>query len=60
MAQLDDMEKRMLKGGSLFKGEPGLSDERWAFWKQRFQELGGQVEDQELKQKIGKVVEKMA
>ena len=60
MAELDDMEKRMLKGGSLFKGEPGLSDERWAFWKQRFQELGGQVEDQELKQKIDKVVEKMA
>lgn len=58
--ELDDMEKRMLKGGSLFKGESGLSDERWGFWRDRFRELGGQVEDEGLKEKINKVVEKMA
>lgn len=51
----------MLKGGSLFKGgKSGLSDERWAFWKDRFKELGGQVEDQALKEKVDKVVEQMA
>lgn len=60
MDQLDEMEKRMLKGGSKFQGEPGLSDERWSFWRDRFRELGGQVEDEALKAKIDKVVQKMA
>lgn len=60
MGELDPMEKRMLKGGSKFEGEPGLSDERWQFWRTRFAELGEQVEDEALKAKLEKVVKKMA
>jgi hypothetical protein len=36
--QLDETEKRMTKGGPLWKGESGLSTERWRFWGKRFRE----------------------
>lgn len=32
-------EAQMFKGGSLFGGEPGLSNERWEFWISKFREL---------------------
>lgn len=37
--ELNEAEKRMLKPGKLFEGEPGFSEKRWAFWKQRLEEL---------------------
>ncbi|KAI1337629.1 hypothetical protein F5Y15DRAFT_417772 [Xylariaceae sp. FL0016] len=37
---LDERQKRMLRGGELFKGPSGLSGDRWAFWTTRFGELG--------------------
>ncbi|KAI0147713.1 hypothetical protein GGR57DRAFT_475667 [Xylariaceae sp. FL1272] len=38
--QLDETQQRMLKGGDLWKGESGLTVERWTFWGQRFARLG--------------------
>lgn len=38
-ADLTDGEKRAFSGGSLWTGIPGLSTERWGFWKRRLSEV---------------------
>lgn len=55
--QLTDVEKRMLKGGPLFEGEPGLSEKRWAFWQQRVEDLAKQAESEEARAKANKTLE---
>ncbi|KAI0445737.1 hypothetical protein F4803DRAFT_507137 [Xylaria telfairii] len=37
--QLDEAQQRMLKGGALWKGQSGLTVERWKFWGERFGKL---------------------
>ncbi|KAK6065595.1 hypothetical protein SCUP234_12483 [Seiridium cupressi] len=44
-----EAEAQMFKGGALFDGEPGLSDERWKFWISRFRELADQTTTDEAK-----------
>ncbi len=39
--QLDEADRRALKGGALWKDKSGLTADRWAFWGKRF---GEQVE----------------
>jgi len=41
--QLDETQKRMTKGGALWKGESGLTADRWRFWGKRFREQAGKA-----------------
>lgn len=58
--ELSKVDKNALAGGKLFDGEPGLSQERWAFWKQRLETLasGDHVSDA-VKAKAQKAVDEM-
>ncbi|KAI1425631.1 hypothetical protein F5Y12DRAFT_746869 [Xylaria sp. FL1777] len=38
--RLDEAQRRSLRGGELWRGESGLTADRWAFWGTRFRELG--------------------
>lgn len=59
-AAVDEQEARSLRGGKLFEGkQPGLSQERWQFWRARLEQLGAEVESGDLKQKVDKAVEVM-
>ncbi|OTB04273.1 hypothetical protein M426DRAFT_165790 [Hypoxylon sp. CI-4A] len=40
---LSDELRRVLRGGSLYKGEPGLRLDRWRFWIGRFREEAGRT-----------------
>ncbi|CZT22747.1 uncharacterized protein RCC_08452 [Ramularia collo-cygni] len=40
---IGDGEKQILAAGELFQGDPGLSLERWCFWRRRFGVLRGNV-----------------
>ncbi|KAH8198064.1 hypothetical protein TruAng_007788 [Truncatella angustata] len=42
-----DAEAQMFKGGSLFDGQPGLSNKRWSFWASRFEELAKKASTEE-------------
>lgn len=58
--QLDAMERRALKPGKLFEsGEPGLSDERWRFWRERMGVMGAGAGSGGLKERAQKAVERM-
>ena len=58
--QLEAMEERALKPGQLFAtGKPGLSDERWRFWRERIGALAGSAGSGQLKERAQKVVDKM-
>ncbi|KAG9251462.1 uncharacterized protein F5Z01DRAFT_692216 [Emericellopsis atlantica] len=57
--ELDEEEKRMFKAGQLFEaGEPGLTQKRWDFWRQRIETLSGAA-DSDVKSKTDKTVETM-
>ncbi|KAI2467807.1 hypothetical protein F4781DRAFT_400724 [Annulohypoxylon bovei var. microspora] len=47
---LSDVLRRSYKGGSLFKGEPGLTLERWLFWANRFTEEAEYTKTKEAKE----------
>ncbi|KAI0129047.1 hypothetical protein BJ170DRAFT_623816 [Xylariales sp. AK1849] len=47
--QLDETEARMYQGGSLFKGNSGLNEERWVFWITRFRDLAEKTTTEEVK-----------
>lgn len=47
--ELSDDLRRMLKGGSLFQGGPGLRLERWLFWMKRFREEAQKTSTEEAK-----------
>ncbi|KAK7220966.1 hypothetical protein V2G26_008969 [Clonostachys chloroleuca] len=55
--ELDDTQKRTLKGGKLFGGEPGLNKERWTFWQQRVEELSSKTDNEDAKTKAQKTLE---
>ncbi|CAG9943800.1 unnamed protein product [Clonostachys rosea f. rosea IK726] len=55
--ELDDTQKRTLKGGKLFGGEPGLNKERWTFWQQRLEELSSKTQNEDAKTKAQKTLE---
>ncbi|POR35209.1 Putative oxidoreductase [Tolypocladium paradoxum] len=58
--QLDAMEQRALKPGKLFEnGKPGLSDERWRFWRERMGVMGAGAGSGELKERAQRAVERM-
>ncbi|PNY23326.1 Uncharacterized protein TCAP_06734 [Tolypocladium capitatum] len=58
--QLDAMEQRALKAGTLFEGgKPGLSDERWQFWRERMGVLGAEAGSGELRERAQRAVERM-
>jgi Protein of unknown function (DUF3632) len=46
---LDEYEKRVTMGGSLYNGEVGLCRERWQFWKLRFSEVKDEVDEEVAK-----------
>lgn len=48
--KLREDEERMYRGGSLFKGKPGINADRWAFWIKRFREEGAKADADEVKQ----------
>lgn len=48
--ELSDEFRRILMGGSLFSGEPGLRPERWAFWIKRFNEEAENTGSEEAKE----------
>ncbi|XXG96908.1 hypothetical protein Hte_003199 [Hypoxylon texense] len=48
--ELSDESRRVLRGGSLFRGEPGLRPERWAFWIKRFNEEAQNTSSEEAKE----------
>ncbi|KAI1781273.1 hypothetical protein F4818DRAFT_398578 [Hypoxylon cercidicola] len=48
--ELSDELRRILRGGSLFSGEPGLRPERWAFWTKRFNEEAENTSTKEAKE----------
>ncbi|KAH7040615.1 uncharacterized protein B0I36DRAFT_311095 [Microdochium trichocladiopsis] len=41
---LGDDDKRLLRAGPLYKGGPGLSSDRWLFWKTRLDEVADKKE----------------
>ncbi|KAK7935727.1 hypothetical protein PG985_001222 [Apiospora marii] len=47
--QLDDTDKRMFAAGSLFRGEPGYTPERWTFWSRRLREEAEKCWSDEVK-----------
>ncbi|KAI1101796.1 hypothetical protein F4804DRAFT_314912 [Jackrogersella minutella] len=46
---LSDELRRLLRGGSLYKGAPGLTLERWSFWAKRFTEAAENTATKEAK-----------
>lgn len=57
---LDSMEQRALKAGSLLDGgKPGLSGERFRFWRERIGVLGASAGSGALKEKAQEAVETM-
>ena len=58
--RLEAMEERALKPGQLFSsGKPGLSDERWRFWRERIGVLAGTAGSGQLKERAQAAVDKM-
>ncbi|KHO01789.1 uncharacterized protein MAM_00790 [Metarhizium album ARSEF 1941] len=58
--QLDAMEKRALKTGSLLKIETsGLSNDRWNFWRERLGVLGAGAGSGAAKEKAQRALDKM-
>ncbi|KAI1801468.1 hypothetical protein F4811DRAFT_534547 [Daldinia bambusicola] len=47
--ELSNENRRLLKGGSLFHGEPGLRLDRWSFWTRRFKEEAEKTRTQEAR-----------
>ncbi|KAI0518323.1 hypothetical protein F5B22DRAFT_645087 [Xylaria bambusicola] len=47
--QLDEAQRRLLKGGGLWKDKSGLTPDRWAFWGKRFEEQGNKATSPEAK-----------
>ncbi|KAI0472257.1 hypothetical protein F4859DRAFT_98343 [Xylaria cf. heliscus] len=47
--QLDETQKRVLKGGALWKGKSGLTADRWKFWGKRFREQAENATRQDAK-----------
>src|SRR6266566_5183426 len=45
-----DAKDQSLRTGTLFPGPPGVSLERWQFWKKRFGELGAQLGNEAKKE----------
>lgn len=43
---LDEAQKRSLRGGELWAGLPGLNTERWGFWRRRLAEVRASVTTQ--------------
>lgn len=57
---LDDADARSLKTGKLLGDvKPGLSNERWVFWRERLTELGKSGSNDALKDKVNRVVKLM-
>jgi hypothetical protein len=57
---LDDADARSLKTGKLLPDvKPGLSDERWTFWRERLAELSKGASNDALKEKVERVVKLM-
>ncbi|KAI1139945.1 hypothetical protein F5Y05DRAFT_336634 [Hypoxylon sp. FL0543] len=48
---ISDEKRRMLRGGSLFKGEPGLGLKRWSFWTERFIEEAEKTGSKDAKER---------
>ncbi|KAI0181245.1 hypothetical protein GGR52DRAFT_25391 [Hypoxylon sp. FL1284] len=48
--QLTDELRRVLRGGPLYAGPPGLTPERWAFWAARFGEEAANARSEEAKE----------
>jgi hypothetical protein len=44
-----EKEAQMFRGGPLFDGEPGLTNERWIFWISRFEELANKTSTEAAK-----------
>lgn len=51
--RLDEAQQRMLKGGGLWKGQSGLTVDRWTFWGDRFSKLAEKATRQEAKDLAG-------
>jgi hypothetical protein len=47
--ELSEQDRRMFKGGPLFKGPSGYSAERWSFWIKRFGEESSKVGSEEAR-----------
>ncbi|OTB16237.1 hypothetical protein K445DRAFT_97872 [Daldinia sp. EC12] len=47
--ELSNENRRLLKGGSLFHGEPGLRLDRWSFWTRRFKEEAEKTSTEEAR-----------
>ncbi|KAI1481379.1 hypothetical protein F4774DRAFT_48888 [Daldinia eschscholtzii] len=47
--ELSSENRRLLKGGSLFHGEPGLRLDRWSFWTRRFKEEAEKTSTEEAR-----------
>ncbi|KAI8960015.1 hypothetical protein F5Y11DRAFT_283744 [Daldinia sp. FL1419] len=48
--ELSNESRRVLRGGSLFHGEPGLRLERWSFWTRRFREQAEKTSTKEARE----------
>lgn len=58
--ELSKVDKNALAAGKLFGGEPGLTWERWTFWRQRLEKLAGGDEVSDAgKAKAQKAVDEM-
>lgn len=55
--KLDEAAQRSLRGGELTKAGPGLSIERWAFWKARLEELGRGEGGEKAEGVVGEMIE---
>lgn len=55
----DSTETRAYVGGDLIPATNGLNLERWGFWKRRFAEVRGVVQDQAAKEAVGQALEVM-
>ncbi|KAI1368229.1 hypothetical protein F5Y08DRAFT_11401 [Xylaria arbuscula] len=48
--QLDEAQRRVSKGGALWKDKCGLTPDRWAFWGRRFEEQGSKATSAEARE----------
>ncbi|KAI2632255.1 hypothetical protein GGR54DRAFT_582832 [Hypoxylon sp. NC1633] len=48
--EITGQRRRLLRGGSLFTGEPGLQLDRWLFWTRRFREEAEKTSTEEAKE----------
>lgn len=54
--KLEDADARMLRTGEALEAQPGFSEQRWTFWREKLSEMSDETSDAALKERVHKVV----